>query len=161
MTRISGFGEVELAAHQAKVSGRALGGHARAESLSPERRVEIAKQGAAARWVDGKPRSKYGARQVYLDRILFASNAEAKRYGELRLLEFGGFITRLVVHPAFPLEVDGKRIGTYRADFRYLTKGGEVVEDVKSPATAIKETFVRTKKHIAAQYGIEITVVLR
>ena len=31
-------------------SGRAKGGHARAESLSPERRSEIAKQGAAARW---------------------------------------------------------------------------------------------------------------
>ena len=30
--------------------GRAKGGHARAEKLSPERRREIAQQGAATRW---------------------------------------------------------------------------------------------------------------
>ena len=35
------------------VSGRSVGGKARAASLSPERRREIAKKAAAARWANG------------------------------------------------------------------------------------------------------------
>ena len=140
MTRISGFGEVELAAHQAKV---------RTTVMNPIN--------AAA---PPKKRSKYGGQKVYIDRIWFASKAEAKRYDELCILQAVSLISGLVVHPAFPLEVDGKQIGTYRADFRYLQNGVEIVEDVKSTATAKKETFMRTKKHVLAQYGIDIQVVM-
>jgi hypothetical protein len=42
------------------ISGKAKGGLARAESLSPEQRTEIAKKGALARWSPGEiPRAEY------------------------------------------------------------------------------------------------------
>lgn len=42
---------------KASTPGRAAGGRARAAALSPERRREIARQGAAARW-SGRPRGQ-------------------------------------------------------------------------------------------------------
>jgi hypothetical protein len=44
-----------------EISGKARGGHARAESLSPEKRSEIAKTGALARWknADAIPQAEY------------------------------------------------------------------------------------------------------
>ena len=39
--------------------GRAAGGYARAERLSPERRKQIARQAAAIRWVGNLPRAEY------------------------------------------------------------------------------------------------------
>ena len=49
---------VDIATGQVKdepvaVSGRAAGGKARAASMTPERRREIAKRAAAARWANG------------------------------------------------------------------------------------------------------------
>lgn len=45
--------EVEHAAWQDRRDGKAKGGRARAAKLSPERRSEIARQGARARWGGG------------------------------------------------------------------------------------------------------------
>ncbi len=46
------------------IKGKAIGGHARADSLTPERRKEIAQNAAIARWSspttpDGIPVAKY------------------------------------------------------------------------------------------------------
>lgn len=55
-----------------KVSGKSKGGIARAESLSPQERSEIAKKGAAARWESGKQidpdikRAMYGSPEKVL-----------------------------------------------------------------------------------------------
>lgn len=112
-------------------------------------------------------RRKYGGKPCYYDRSLFRSEGERDRYKELRLLERADQIRDLVTQPVFPLIVDGVRIGTYRADFRYLDKvkafpsGVEIIEDFKSPVTAAKETFRRTVKHIEAQYGIRIVIVMK
>ena len=84
----------------------------------------------------GVNRSKYGNRPVTLDGYTFASQAEARRYTELRLLERAHQIRELAVHPKIPLVVEGIHVCDYIGDFVYLDRQGDLVlEDVKSPAT--------------------------
>jgi hypothetical protein len=115
---------------------------------------------------------KYGAKRTTVDGISFASQKEARRYQELKLLEKAGEIHGLAVQPIMPLGVphrflsrEGntmlKRIGEYRADFLYcVCRGGVkcsrsrlVVEDVKGFKTQL---YRWKKKHVEAQYGITI-----
>jgi hypothetical protein len=82
--------------------------------------------------------SKYGNRRTEVDGITFASAKEAKRYGELKLLERAGQITSLTLQPRFPLKVAGKLVTTYVADFSYLERDGRVVvEDAKGFKTDV------------------------
>lgn len=106
---------------------------------------------------------------------------EAARYQELRLLEKAGEITRILCQPGFDLYVDDhsvrgrlkraasylsgdrdvaprpRKIGRYVADFSYWTKDEKrVVEDVKGFKTPL---YRWKKKHVEAQYGIEIREV--
>ena len=98
--------------------------------------------------------SKYHAQPTIVDGIRFDSKAEARRYGELLLLQRAGHIHELELQPPFELHVNGIMIGRYVADFRYLDEAGKyVVEDVKG----VKTPMYRWKqKHMKAQYGIEI-----
>lgn len=105
--------------------------------------------------------NKYGAQPTERHGITFASKAEARRYEELRLLEMGGDITNLEVHPRYELVVNGVRVGRYTGDFRYVeTSGLIVVEDVKSSATAKNTAYRLRKKLVWALYGIEIQEVM-
>jgi hypothetical protein len=101
---------------------------------------------------------KYNARPIVEAGIRFDSQAEARRYGELRLLEAAGQIKSLVPHPKYPLTVNGERVGTYVGDASYLENGEVVIEDVKSPPT--KTPIYRLKaKLVHALYGITIREV--
>jgi hypothetical protein len=102
--------------------------------------------------------SKYHAIRVEVDGIVFASKAEARRYGELKLAELSGSVSALELQPKFPLIVNGKKISTYIADFRYIENGRTVVEDVKGVRTPV---YRLKKKMVEAQYGIEIVEVAR
>lgn len=64
-------------------------------------------------------RAKYGAVRVKEDGYSFDSKAEHKRYCELKLMMRAREIFDLQVHPRFPLEVNGERIGIYEADFSF------------------------------------------
>lgn len=109
-----------------------------------------------------KKRNKYGAVPTEVDGIRFHSKGEAGRWLLLRQLEKGGLIKNLERQIKFPLEVSTpgagpKVIGNYYADFRYWEeKRGTVVEDFKGYATPL---YRHKKKHVEAQYGIEITEV--
>lgn len=85
----------------------------------------------------GQRKSKYNAVKVMIDGIRFDSKIEAKRYGELKLLEGRRDIRGLRVHPRFPIEVEGFHICDYVGDFAYREPGTpyEVVEDVKGVET--------------------------
>ncbi len=120
----------------------------------------------------GKPqatRSKYHAVKTTVDGIRFDSAKEARRYGELKLMEKAGEIHCLILQPKFnlfALSIYGKvtdPIGVYRADFSYCTckskTGCEdklVMEDVKGFKTPL---YRWKKKHVEAQYGIQIREV--
>ncbi len=119
-------------------------------------------------------RSKYHAIPTYVEGLRFASKAEARRFGELKLMEKAGEIWDLELQPRFPLcgpstsgqlgqalkvaagTFDGK-IGEYRADFQYHDKTGLVVEDVKGMATL---PLAKWKiRHVEKQYHIKVREV--
>ena len=79
---------------------------------------------------NGRPR-KYRNEPTVVDGIRFDSKREAARWGELRMLERGGAISDLKRQVTFPLEVNGVKLGSYRADFTYREHGELVVEDSK------------------------------
>lgn len=110
-------------------------------------------------------RSKYRAVKTVVDGITFASKAEARRYAELKLLEKAGEISDVKLQPRFELSVilapsgapitgSVKVIGEYVGDFSYWGHNiGCVVEDVKGFKTPL---YRWKKKHVEAQYGIQI-----
>ena len=102
--------------------------------------------------------SKYGNVQTVVDAMTFASKAEARRYGELKLLEQAGVIKDLVCQPKYSIVVNGKKICDYIGDFSYLDGHALVLEDVKAHIT--KTPAYRLKKKLVfAIYNIEITEV--
>ena len=100
-----------------------------------------------------KRRSKYNNKKVTHFGITFDSIKEGRRYLDLRLLEKAGQIFDLELQPKFPIEINGVKICTYKADFRYKTEHGEVVEDVKGYKTAI---YNLKKKLVKAVYDVNI-----
>lgn len=104
--------------------------------------------------------TKYRNKPTLVDNILFDSIAEAKRYTELKLLELAGQIRDLKLQPKFIFEYAGIRIGSYKADFKYLLSHSPmpVVEDVKSPASKTQMYRLR-KRMMLAFYGIDIREV--
>lgn len=105
-------------------------------------------------------RHKYGAKPTVVDGIRFASMKEAKRYGELKLLEKAGEVRAIELQPRYELVApspydrdDNVTIGAYVADFAYTTSHGRIVEDVKGFKTPL---YRWKKRHVEAQYGIQI-----
>lgn len=84
----------------------------------------------------------YQAKPVTVDGYRFDSQAEARRYGQLKILTMANppKIKNLVIHPKFPMVINGKNIGRgyMILDFAYYEwKDGEwrdVIEDVKGGA---------------------------
>jgi hypothetical protein len=92
----------------------------------------------------------------------YDSKREADRAQELILMEQAGMITDLVLDKRklrYALIVNGKKIGTYTPDARYMENGTIVVEDVKSKPTKTRE-YRRTRKLMLALYGIEIREII-
>lgn len=109
----------------------------------------------------GKP-AKYLNKRVKVEGISFDSQAEAKRYGELKYLLRGAEIDALRIHPAYELHNRiGVVVGSYVADFSYWCKrrGCEVVEDVKSPATMKNKLYQWKKRHFESEYRTRITEI--
>jgi len=114
--------------------------------------------------------NKYQAHAVRVDGILFDSQREAARYGELKLLAAAGHISSIEIHPGFPLivkelyRVDGPEIlhtvGMFHADFKYRDHrtASWVVEDVKSTPTKT-EAYKLRKRIVEAVHGITITEI--
>lgn len=94
---------------------------------------------------------------VYLERQnrdekpdIFDSEKEYRRYGELKMLEKAGKITKLTRQRVLVIQEKSKYQGAtlsaikYKADFSYFENGREVVEDVKG----FNKT---TQKHITTE----------
>jgi hypothetical protein len=101
-----------------------------------------------------KPVLKYRNKKTEIDGIMFDSKKEASRYLTLKLLEQLGEITNLELQPKYEFKLNNTKICTYRADFRYKDKGGEViVEDVKGYKTSMYRLKARL---MLAFHGITI-----
>ena len=103
--------------------------------------------------------TKFGARKVTLDGIEFASQAEANRFSQLKLLERAREIKALGVHPSWPLVVNNVAIGRYTADFVYFEGGRQIVEDVKGIVTP--EASLRMRVFMALYPTHELRIVDR
>lgn len=103
---------------------------------------------------------KYLAKPKSIDGHNFPSTAEADRYVVLKERAAKGLIVNLELQPRFPLAVNGIVIATYVADFRYVDVERDcvVVEDVKGAMTPV---YRIKKKHLKAQYGIDILEIVR
>ncbi len=121
--------------------------HTTAGSLNPALGAPVRSEGG-----------KYRNVPVIVDGVRFASKKEARRYGELRLLERTGQIIDLRLQPRYPLKVNGVKIGAIVPDFAYIENGEPVEEDVKSPIT-ITPIFKWKSAHFKAQYGREIRLI--
>lgn len=97
---------------------------------------------------------KYGNRKTVVDGITFDSAKEAKRYGELKVLQRAGEITSLELQPRFPIVINGVKVCTYVADFYYVDEiGSLVVEDCKGFKT---REYILKRKLMKAVHGIDI-----
>jgi hypothetical protein len=90
----------------------------------------------------------------------YASGAEARRAGELKLLERAGKIENLgeqVKYEIIPKQ-DGERAAHYIADFVYTdtTTGLDIVEDVKGVRT---KEYILKRKLMLLVHGIKIREV--
>ena len=107
--------------------------------------------------MEASKRPKYNARKITVDGIVFDSQAEANRYGELKLMVKARQITNLQLQPSFILQDsytrDGKKVRPieYRGDFAYYEKGGSrlIVEDVKGTRT---REYLLKKKLLLFRY---------
>ena len=104
-------------------------------------------------------RSKFGNKKVEFGGYKFDSLAEAKHYWwTLKPRLDAGEITHLEMQTSFQIEIKGKKICKYKADFQYFDckvigpdgqTGALVVEDVKGVRTAI---YRLKKKLVEAQF---------
>jgi len=113
-------------------------------------------------------RSKYNAKPTTVDGIRFASKAEARRYGELKLLERAGEIRNLELQPLYPIIINSAPVKirskgypngrdvVYIGDFRYFSGNKTIVEDVKgadTPVSRLKRALVE------AIYSVRVVIV--
>ena len=133
--------------------------------------------------------TKLKNKKMVVDGIEFDSQAEARRYGQLLLLQQAGEISDLKIQKAYELipsyyeyvptgkiysrgarkgqqeykRVTVERSVVYIADFEYKTKDGRtVVEDVKGyrdPNSATYAKFVLKRKMMLYRYGIRVKEV--
>ena len=104
-------------------------------------------------------RNKYNANGRRIDGYWFASDSEAKRYEQLKIMVEEGVIDKLELQPEYKIMLKNQHITTYRGDFRYavLDDMGRikkvVLEDVKGMVT---DVYLIKKKLVEAEYGIKI-----
>jgi len=103
-------------------------------------------------------RPKYGNKKVTVQGIKFDSKWESERYLYIKSLELAGRVRKLELQVRFALEVNGQKICTYIADFRYEKENANgdwetIVEDAKGVETP---EFKLKKKLMKACLGIEI-----
>lgn len=120
-------------------------------NIKSEEYLKLSSRGSRA-----KKTSKYNAKKVRIDGILFDSKLEGNRYLELKQLLSLGVVSDLEIHKKYPLIVNGLEVTTYEADFVYKKNGTEVVEDTKGFLT--KEYKIK-KKLMKAIYNKDIIEV--
>lgn len=81
--------------------------------------------------------NKYGAKKTWKDNILFDSKLESTVYEQLKMLQLAGEIKDLELQKEFTLNVNGKQICIYIADFVFKVKDKTVIADAKGVITDV------------------------
>lgn len=130
----------------------------RARAIEPGKEIKVTKTA-------GK-RNLYGAQKVEIDGIKFDSQAEGKRYVQLKALEKAGEIVDLCIQVEFQILPAQDKFGKkerpvkYVCDFSYRDRNGaHVVEDVKSAPTKTREYIIK-RKMLLFFHGIIVREVL-
>lgn len=100
--------------------------------------------------------NKFKARKTEAFGIVFDSAKEARRFGELRLLERAGQIRNLERQVPFSIAINGKHCFNWLADFCYFEGEKRTVEDVKGFRTPV---YKLKKKCVEAAYSLTIREV--
>ena len=104
-----------------------------------------------------KSKSKYYAKKVEYDGIVFDSKLEGARYKILKQMQDRGEISELEVQVPYECVVEGKKICKNFADFRYRCGDDVMVEDTKG---IITQVFRLKKKLVEALYpGLIIQII--
>ena len=105
-----------------------------------------------------RSRPKYGNKRTVVDGIKFDSKWESQRYLYLKSLEKANRVKNLELQPKFIISVNGQKICTYIADFKYDREDKDgvwehVIEDAKGVETP---EFKLKKKLMKAVHNIDI-----
>jgi hypothetical protein len=105
-----------------------------------------------------KKKSKYGNRKNEVDGIVFDSEKEAMRYGQLKLMLKAGIIGLLDLQVPYELNPGGTHSLKYIADFVYIIRatGEKVVEDAKGCRT---REYIKKRRLMKKVHGIIIKEV--
>lgn len=103
-------------------------------------------------------KNKYRAQKCEIDGITFDSQREGSHYRVLRQRQIDDEIVGLELQKPFALTVEGRLIGTYRADFAFfdVVEDRHRVQDVKGYDTPLSKW---KRKHVLAQYGVHVEIV--
>lgn len=103
--------------------------------------------------------SKYHAKRIEVDGVVYDSKKEAKRAAVLEQQEKYGIITNLQRQVPFELQPgytnnQGKKIRpiTYIADFTYEKDGKKIIEDIKGSKLTLTEAYKIKKKIFMYKY---------
>lgn len=101
---------------------------------------------------------KYRNIPTVVNGIRFDSRKEANRYKDLLLAHEANEIEDLETQPVFQIEINGKKVCKYVADFRYRDRrtGEIVVEDVKGVRTQV---YKLKKKLLKAAHGVDVVEI--
>ena len=105
-----------------------------------------------------RSRPKYGNKKTVVDGIKFDSKWESQRYLYLKSLEKADRVKNLELQPKFIISINGQKICTYIADFKYDREDKDgvwehVIEDAKGVETP---EFKLKKKLMKAVHNIDI-----
>lgn len=106
-------------------------------------------------------RSKYGNTKTTYKGVVFDSKKEANYAAHLDAMMHVKKDAQKVLsyerQPQFPIIIKGKKVFTYKADFRVVYADGHIeIVDIKGFKTAI---YRLKKKCVEAQYGISIVEI--
>lgn len=113
---------------------------------------------------------KYHNTKIQVDGIMFDSKLEAKRYGQLKIMENAGVIRDLELQPEYELIPSFKKNGktwrrtVYRADFKYIlcSDDSHIIEDVKGSTAVITDVFRLKQKLFEYRYPeLSIKIITR
>lgn len=100
--------------------------------------------------------SKYGNKKVEVDGVVFHSKRESYRWVSLKAMQSAGIIFNLERQVKYEILVNGFKICSYFADFKYRRNGKWYLEDVKGVKTPV---YKLKKKLMLAVHGISIVEV--